>query len=248
MRFVEQTLVFRLGESVRHVHGCRGVIAAGSCGGVYVCNACDGTVGNCNSHAESPAVCLECRERLGLEEGGDRGSLPSMEIRYVLGDATYPEGTAPRVLCHCVNDVGMWGSGFVLALKKWPRLEKAYRHWARGGVTEAEHPLFGAPEGPQVPFALGQVQFVEVVPDLWVANIVGQHRIIQLGEAVPVRYEALETGFGVVAAFCQKHGASAHMPRLGAGLARGSWPRIEGIIDRSLVARGISATVYDLEK
>jgi hypothetical protein len=88
---------------------------------------------------------------------------------------------------------------------------------------------------------------VAVEPDLWVANIIGQHRTIQAGEATPIRYDALEGGFKVVRDFCLENQATVHMPRLGAGLARGDWRRIEEIVKRIFIIEGeIDATVYDL--
>lgn len=62
-RFVQQTLIMPLGSHVFHVEGCRGAITAGSCGGVYNCNACGDAVGHCNAHPETPAVCSHCHER-----------------------------------------------------------------------------------------------------------------------------------------------------------------------------------------
>ncbi|MBG0823331.1 hypothetical protein HS048_21615 [Planomonospora sp. ID91781] len=40
--------------------------------------------------------------------------------------------------------------------------------------------------------------------------------------------------------------ASVHLPRIGAGLAGGSWNDIEPVISRCLADRGIAVTVYDL--
>lgn len=159
-----------------------------------------------------------------------------MTIRYEVGDATRPLGNDPRVIVHCVNDIGKWGSGFVLAVDgRWPAVAKRYRSWSRSE---------GGPGDP--PFHLGAVQFVEVEPRLWVANLVGQHRTIREGERIPVRYEALTMGFRTVAAFCRERLASVHAPRLGAGLARGSWPKIEALLEREVVDRGVAVTVYDL--
>ena len=153
-------------------------------------------------------------------------------MKYVTGDATRPIGTGPKVICHCVNDIGQWGSGFVLALSaRWPQPEKAYRNWYATGED----------------FLLGSVQFVQVEPELWVANIIGQHRNISVGERVPIRYKALDEGLAGVAVFCIQNNASAHMPRMGAGLARGKWSTIEGIIQDALVHAGVDVTVYDLE-
>ncbi|HEX5505541.1 MAG TPA: hypothetical protein VFW96_23180 [Thermomicrobiales bacterium] len=156
-----------------------------------------------------------------------------MEIAYVVGDATRPEGEGPRVVVHVCNDIGAWGKGFVLALSaRWPAAEARYRAWARGAED--------------APFALGQVQFVEVAPDLWVANLIGQRDIRRRGGEPPIRYDAVRAGLARVAAFAQAHGATVHMPRIGAGLAGGDWAVISSIIADELTAKEIAVTVYDL--
>lgn len=163
-----------------------------------------------------------------------------MPIRYQVGDATRPSEDGPKVIVHCVNDIGKWGSGFVLALdKRWPYAGVKYRLWHRAPIETLDEDT--------PPFRLGAVQFVEVEPSLWVANLVGQHRTIREGERIPVRYEALATGFRTVADFCLQRQASVHAPRLGAGLARGSWPRIADLLETEIVARGVPVSVYDLD-
>lgn len=158
----------------------------------------------------------------------------ALMLIYRTGDATKPEGTDPRVLVHVCNDIGGWGAGFVLALsRRWKAPEQAYRAWAKG-------------EG-DLPFELGQVQFVEVEPRLWVANLVGQRgvRRSRKGEP-PVRYDAIRDGLTHVRAFAREHGASVHMPRIGAGLAGGDWTVVESIIRKELADQGVAVTVYDL--
>lgn len=104
-------------------------------------------------------------------------------IEYVKGDATQPPGDGPRVIVHVCNDVGGWGKGFVMALsRRWKAPEQRYRAWYRG---EAE----GAP-----PFELGRVQFVQVEPALWVANIIGQKGLYPSKGTPPIRYEAVRSG------------------------------------------------------
>ena len=49
---------------------------------------------------------------------------------YVVGDATDPKETGTKVICHCVNDIGRWGKGFVRSLRQWAWVESAYRRWA----------------------------------------------------------------------------------------------------------------------
>ena len=154
-------------------------------------------------------------------------------IAYVVGDATVPKGDGPKIVVHVCNDVGGWGRGFVVALsRRWPEPEQRYRTWHRGEDTQ--------------PFALGQVQFVKVRPDIWVANLIGQHDIRTSGGIAPIRYDAMREGLRRVFAEAKKLGASIHMPRIGCGLAGGRWEEVGQIVEQELAAQGISVTVYDL--
>ncbi|MDP9352563.1 MAG: Appr-1-p processing protein [Chloroflexota bacterium] len=156
-----------------------------------------------------------------------------MGIRYVVGDATRPEGTGPRVIVHICNDIGAWGRGFVMALsQRWQEPERQYRRWHRG--LEA------------VPFALGQAQLVPVEEQLWVANLIGQHDIRRAGGRPPIRYDAVREGLSRVAHSALEHAATVHMPRIGSGLAGGDWEIISRIIGEELTENGIQVTVYDL--
>ena len=158
-----------------------------------------------------------------------------MSIRYLEADATLPQDPGPKLLVHVCNDIGAWGRGFVLGLsQRFPEPERRYKAWAAGQE--------------KLPFALGQVQFVTVTPDLSVANLIGQHDIARKGQAQampPVRYEAIREGLGRVRAEALRSGASVHMPRIGAGLAGGDWKVIEQIVGEDLTAHGLSVTVYD---
>lgn len=98
-------------------------------------------------------------------------------------------------------------------------------------------------------FSLGQVQFVQVEEDLWVANLIGQHTIKKKGENdnVPVRYEAILLGLEKVGQFAIDKNASVHMPRIGCGLAGGTWDKIEPLINKSLLENEIETYVYDFD-
>jgi O-acetyl-ADP-ribose deacetylase (regulator of RNase III) len=153
-------------------------------------------------------------------------------VQNTRGDATQPQGTGPRVIVHVVNDRGGWGKGFVLALsRRYPAAEQACRQWAAGGTPDA-------PE-----FRLGAVQFVEVVPQLWVANVLAQQGFKSAENPVPLDYAALETGLRAVRVFAEQHSAAVHMPRIGSGLAGGSWERVARIVEECV--QGTSVTVYD---
>lgn len=153
-------------------------------------------------------------------------------IDYVRGDATTPLGKGPKVIAHVCNDMGGWGKGFVLAIsKRWPEPEAAYRHWHRERANND--------------FGLGAVQVIQVDRLLWVANMIGQHGMRTGSKGVPVRYDAIDTALGAVAARATELNASVHMPRIGCGLAGGKWERIEPSIVARLVAADVPVTVYD---
>jgi O-acetyl-ADP-ribose deacetylase (regulator of RNase III) len=155
-------------------------------------------------------------------------------ITYVTGDATAPIGDGPKIVVHVVNDRGLWGRGFVLAVsKRWPEPEAEYRRWFLG-------------TGDVPDFALGAVQFVPVGDGIEVANMVGQRGIRAVCGIPPIRYFALERGLGRVARQARAAGASVHMPRIGCGLAGGTWDCVEPLIVAELCGRGVPVTVYDL--
>lgn len=154
-------------------------------------------------------------------------------IEYVTGDATQPTRAGNRIIVHVCNDIGGWGKGFVRALsKRWPTPEARYREWYENRADND--------------FALGAVQFVDVEPALWVANLIGQRGLRPAQGRPPIRYEAIQQGLRRVAAFASEHSASVHMPRIGCGLAGGKWGAIEPLIIEELCVRRVSVTVYDI--
>lgn len=155
-----------------------------------------------------------------------------MEIEYAIGDATQPK-SAPAIIVHVCNDRGGWGRGFVVALsRRWPEPERRYRAWHRG-----EEPI---------PFELGQVILVPVEPGVWVANLIGQHGMRTERGTPPVRYDAIRQGLRVVAQEALRLGASVQMPRIGCGLAGGTWDVVGPIVQEELGDRGVAVTVCDL--
>lgn len=157
-------------------------------------------------------------------------------VLYVKGDATQPQGEGSKIIAHVCNDIGRWGKGFVLALsKRSEKPEQAFYQW----FAERQNNDYG----------LGAVQFVPIEPDVWVANMIGQHKIKVKGDngVAPVRYEAIEQALATVGEKAVELGASVHMPRIGCGLAGGEWGRIEPLIIRQLSERGVQVIVYDWE-
>lgn len=152
-------------------------------------------------------------------------------IHYLKGDATAPTGSGPRIIAHVSNDVGSWGKGFVLALsKKWKEPERQFRAWYRDRRET---------------FALGETQFVQVEPELWIANMVAQHKLKPIDDVPPVRYDALDKCLATLADYALQVRASVHMPRIACGLSGGEWTRVEPMIERALGERDIAVFVYD---
>lgn len=152
-------------------------------------------------------------------------------IQYVFGSATSPVGAGPRIIAQVVNDTASaWGGrSFASQVRaQWPSVQEQFRAWAR------EHGLH-----------LGSVHVAQVDDHLSVASIVAQHRYKQLVRP-GIRYEALERGLEELAFVALERRASVHMPRIGAGNARGNWDVISALIEEALVVRGISVTVYTL--
>ena len=156
-------------------------------------------------------------------------------VRYVTGDATSPDAWGPVVIAHVCNDAGAWGAGFVTAVsRRWPQPEHDYRAWYRKRDRNN--------------FALGAVRFVPVRNGLWVANMVGQHGTLSPVNLAPVRYSALGQCLHKLGDWALGHEASVHAPRIGCGLAGGSWDRVGPLIDVHLSQRGVPVTVYDLPR
>ncbi|MBK1894786.1 macro domain-containing protein [Chryseobacterium paridis] len=154
-------------------------------------------------------------------------------IQYLKGDATDPQVEGNRIIAHICNDMGGWGKGFVLAIsKKWKAPEKEYRNWFKSGMN----------------FDLGEIQLVNVEPEIWIANMIGQHKINTHSQGIPpIRYKAVEECLEKLSIEASKLNASIHMPRIGCGLAGAKWEEIELIIQKTLVKNGFEVYVYDFE-
>ncbi|PIF43847.1 O-acetyl-ADP-ribose deacetylase (regulator of RNase III) [Chryseobacterium sp. 52] len=155
------------------------------------------------------------------------------KIQYLKGDATNPKAEGNKIIAHICNDIGGWGKGFVVAVsKRWKQPEKEYREWFKNGGN----------------FNLGEIQMVQTEKDIWVCNMIGQHKIMTNSNGVqPIRYEAVEECLEKLANEALKFNAEVHMPRIGCGLAGGKWEEIEPIIERTLLRNDISVYVYDFE-
>lgn len=151
-----------------------------------------------------------------------------MSISCVVGDATQPQGEGTRIITHICNDCGGWGHGFVVAVsKRWPEPERAYRAWHAKGEN----------------FALGMAQLVKLSDGIIVANMIAQHGYAYAGNPA-IQYPALHMCLSKVAKRARELDATIHMPRIGCGLAGGTWDKVEPIILETM--GDLDVTVYDL--
>ncbi|MDF2551740.1 MAG: Appr-p processing protein [Chryseobacterium sp.] len=154
-------------------------------------------------------------------------------IQYLKGDATDPQIEGNKIIAHICNDIGGWGKGFVMAIsKRWKKPENEYREW------------FQSKEN----FNLGEIQIIQVENDIWICNMIGQHKTITNSKGIPpIRYEAVEKCLEKLTDEVLKLNASIHMPRIGCGLAGGNWEEIEPIIEKTLLKNNVKVYVYDFE-
>lgn len=94
-------------------------------------------------------------------------------------------------------------------------------------------------------FPLGDVQFVSVGGNITVANLIGQHGVGRpRGTAAPpIRHGAIREGWR--RSRLSPISMERPMPRIGCGLAGGTWEEIEPIIEATLLTRNIQVRVYD---
>lgn len=152
-------------------------------------------------------------------------------LSYQTGDATSPSEDGPKIIAHICNDIGAWGKGFVMALsRRWPAPAAEYRKWHQSRKG----------------FKLGNVRFVKVEEGLWVANMIAQ-KGIRRKHGPPIRYSALGKALSQVAEFAKAHSAQVVMPRIGCGLAGGTWEKVSEIVQTELVDEGVDVTVYTLK-
>ncbi len=164
-------------------------------------------------------------------------------IDYVKGSVTEPKETGgERVVVHVCNDAGGWGpEGRSVADaigKKWPGAKYLYR-------GEFEAAKLGW-QRPPSSIQLGAVQLFQADTLLWVANCIAQHGYRRPANLTPLKYDAFEQCCTKLVEAFKSRRASFHMPKVGTGLGGANWHTVERIIERTLVAAGLSVTVYEL--
>lgn len=123
------------------------------------------------------------------------------------------------IIAHLANNIGAWGRGFVLAVDQLsPIPRKAYKEMAQR-------------HSKVIP--LGETQFCEVEPELWVANMVAQNGIDKAADpkGCLVDYKALDECLKTTFQRAVLLRCNVHIPSgMGSGLAGGNKQMIHELI------------------
>lgn len=144
-----------------------------------------------------------------------------MIVKIKQGSAISPRPTSDHgvIIAHLCNSVSAWGAGFVLAVNQLSAIpRKAYKEMAQR-------------HNKNIP--LGETQFCEVEPNLWVANMVAQNGIDKSVDpnGCLVDYKALDRCLRTVFERAVLLGCHVHIPSgMGSGLAGGSEQMIHDLI------------------
>ncbi len=166
-------------------------------------------------------------------------------IEYVQGDLFkhIAGSTNSIVIPHIVNNLGIWGSGFVTPLgEAFPAAKDDYISRARiihtsetGTVEDRKNIVYG----------LGDTHFVEVSDNIEVANMIAQYGI-RRGNTRPLRYNSLAKCLDAVAVRAAIYQQEIHAPMFGSDRAGGNWLFIEEMIKDAWILPGIKVKIYYL--
>lgn len=142
-------------------------------------------------------------------------------ISFHQGDATDPGIRYRYAIVHILSDTGAYGAGFAKAIaQRYPTASRRFRDLDS--------------------YKLGTAQWVAVGRDLpgqyawwdrWVVNMIAQRGLRSADNPKPLDLDALHDCLLAVAA---KGETTIVMPRIGCGLAGGSWSQVEPIIDATI--------------
>mgnify|MGYP001580513905 CR=1 FL=1 len=152
-------------------------------------------------------------------------------LKYVKGDLL---SVTSGIIAHGVNCRGAFGSGVAGQIAKlYPSVRQFYLDKYNTDGWE-----------------LGNVQFIFLNPshlgnDITIANVASQDDYGT--DKVNVDYSGLAIGLETVFRYAEKFNLSVALPKIGCGLAGGSWEVVERIITTLLMKYPISVTIYEYE-
>jgi hypothetical protein len=155
---------------------------------------------------------------------------PLKYIKEILGDATLPRALGNKIIVQLLNSSGATGIGFGKSMAvKWPESKKTINKWK----TSKD-------------FFLGNSKLTRLDEDVYVFQMIAQKGLYSKNDEPLIRYSILRKCLKDLAVQAKTVNASVHMPRIGAGQAKGDWELISGIIHDELIQKEIDVTVYTL--
>lgn len=180
-------------------------------------------------------------------------------IKYIKGDlfASITADTTSRILIsHCVNNIGVMGSGFIIPLVKFNKAPReCYLDWF--GIPDHKEYIDYKWNSSDLP-TLGECQIVACAAEfgskrtkikVGVANMIGQDGIVSEDNHTPVKYWALAKAM----CFIRDNILNGKLkvdeiraPKFASGLARGDWRIIEILIKEIWDDYKIPVTIFEL--
>ncbi len=117
------------------------------------------------------------------------------------------------VIAHVVNDLGLWGAGFVVPLgEKYPLAKSKYLSLLK--MIKGD-------------LLLGQIQIVPIADKVTVCNMFAMRGVRSKSNPVPLDYGLLEKCLSTLRVWAEKNEIDIiQVPKIGAGLAGGNWNKV----------------------
>ena len=155
----------------------------------------------------------------------------SNRFDVVVGDATRPRGTGPKMIVHIVNNHAraFGGGGFANQLGRNVRHSaETFRAWT-----------IARPDN----LVLGSVHIVDLDDGITVASMVAQQGYGD-SASTRLRYAALSDCLVKVRHAAKQRRATVHMPPIGTGSGKGVWELVVAEVKHALCREGVDVTVY----
>ena len=115
--------------------------------------------------------------------------------------------------------------------KRWPISKKSLEIWKENKIN----------------FNIGEAQLVPLNSNIYVYQILVQKGLRSKNNEAILDYAALTKCLRALAVIAKDMNATVHMPKIGAGQAKGDWNVIQGIIHEELIKKDIRVNVYVLK-
>lgn len=165
------------------------------------------------------------------------------KICYKTGNLTFPEGPGTKVIAHICRFDGVWKTTVGSEISKvWPEVHQQYHLW----YSDPQRPKGFAwlpKEMASQLFNMGNVQLIEVKPDIFIANMVAHRGRKTENGAKLISYSALAECLGRVGEYARENNATVHIPRQD-DLKDYVWEEVKKLIEENLCKHGVEVTVY----